>query len=186
MLGWGLCVATVALSPNGRLPVGRWTCSMSDLDVFHQLPDQTYRAAVWSEWETLTNAVRAAVGRVPAVWLGGSYFTDKDQPGDVDCVYVLDREDVDRARLDPTVAAFLQAVAGSAVKQHFGLRVDSYVLPWWPRPGTRRGTDDRRLTYLESRGYWDELWLRDRGAGPGRLQQVPARGYVEVILDGYV
>lgn len=170
---------------DGRLSVGRWSCDLDALEPFHQLPEATFRAQLWNEWEQVTDAVRDAVGRVPAVWLGGSYFTTKEQPGDIDCVYLLDREDLQAARQDSTTAAFVWLLARSGIKAQFGLRVDTYVVPWWPQSGTGRGTDVRREQYLEARGYWDDLWLRDRRAASARGQQVPSKGYLEVVLDGY-
>jgi len=130
--------------------------------------------------------VRDAVGRVPAVWLSGSYFTSKETPGDIDCVYVVDHEDLTRAREDTAVANFLGVVASSQVKTYFGLEVDSFILDWWPRAGPNVGSNVRRESYLEKRGYWDDLWQRDKTAGDARAQKIPSKGYLEVILDGYV
>jgi hypothetical protein len=178
-------VTTLPLTADGCLPVGRWSCTLDDLAPFHERADRQRRRDLWLEWEHLTDSVRALVGAVPAVWIGGSYFTAKSEPGDIDCVYVLDREAVQTVRAVPRDAWVLEVVATSQVKAVFQLRVDSYVLPWWPQPGVNRGSGDRRVDYLETRGYWDELWQRDRSAAGVRGPQVPSKGYVEVILDGY-
>ena len=166
------------------LPLGRWSCTIEDLDSFHDSPDAQLRAELWQEWEQLTEMVRVAVGRVPAVWLSGSYFTAKERPSDIDCVYILDRDDLQRARENTDAATLLEVVSKSQVKNYWNLRVDSYVLEWWPRLGINRGSDVRRETYLEMRGYWDDLWQRDR-TGDNRSQKIPRKGYLEVILDGY-
>lgn len=169
---------------DGALPTGRWTCRPEDLNSVHMLPDSTHRAAIWREWTELTGAVQEATGAVAACWLGGSYFTDKAEPADIDCVYVIDHERLSAARAGTSHAQLLDIVAKSQVKDVFELRIDSFVLSWWPRGGVHRGSDVRRESYLETRGYWDDLWLRKRSTG-ARESKIPSRGYVEVILDGY-
>lgn len=169
---------------DGQLASGRWACGRLDAEAFAALPDARHRSALWEEWVRLTDAMRDAVGEVAAAWLSGSYFTDKEQPGDIDCVYVIRHERLAEARADMATAQFLQSVIGPGARQVFGLRVDTYFLDWWPRPGVKRGSDDRRRGYLEDRGYWDDLWSRTRDTDL-KIDAVPQRGYLEVILDGY-
>lgn len=177
-----------ALTPpalvDGGLPLGRWTVSDADLDTYVTFGNTAHRAELLGEWRTLTDALREAVGQVAACWLSGSFFTDKDEPGDIDCLYVVDRELLEAALPDPSRAQFLQIVSTSQVKSLFQLRVDSFVLPWWPEAGTSRGSAVRCEQYLQSRGYWDDFWTRARHSD-GRTSSLPRRGYLEVILDGY-
>lgn len=70
----------------------------------------------------------------------------------------------------------------SQVKQTFQLPVDSYVLEWTPTPGP--GVPVGARGYLEQRGYWDDLWVRVKDTDD-RLDSIPRRGYLEVIVDGY-
>lgn len=145
-------------------------------------PSQARRQQVWGDWLTLTAALRSAVGAVPAAWLSGSFLTNKAEPGDVDCVYVVESSVLLAARVDAVRVRFLSVVARSEVKSAFGLLVDSYILEWMPKPGVGRTVAGDE--YLANRGYWDELWSRERSVD-AREDSVPRRGYVEVILDGY-
>lgn len=173
-----------ACSETG-LPLGRWPATPSDLAAFAAMPDATHRRRLLDDWTTLTDAVRDAVGgNLPACWLSGSFFTTKERPGDIDCVYIVGRDDLVAARQDPDRARFLQGVTGHGARDNFGLLVDVYFLDWWPRPGTFRGSDDRRRGYLEDRGYWDDLWSRNKD-GDAKTSRLPRRGYLEVILDGF-
>lgn len=166
------------------LPLGRWPATTSDLKAFADLPDSVHRTRLLNDWRTVTAAVQDAVGALPACWLSGSFFTTKDQPGDIDCVYLVSHDALAAARLDPERAKFLQAVTGHGARETFDLLVDVYFLDWWPRPGTYRGSDDRRTGYLEDRGYWDDLWSRSKDGDP-KTSRLPRRGYLEVILDGF-
>ncbi|TDT29079.1 DUF6932 family protein [Naumannella halotolerans] len=170
---------------NGTLPLGRWPASEADLDAFASAHASTARREkLLQDWRTLTDAVRSAVDEVAACWLSGSFLTDKEQPGDIDAVFLVNHERINEANTDPKKALFLQVVARSQVRQ-LGLEVDSYMLAWWPRPGVFQGTTDRRESYLQERGYWDDLWSRTRETAKPHVDKLPRRGYVEVILDGY-
>lgn len=169
---------------DGALPLGRWPATIEEIEASYVTGLSEKRKQVWSDWLELTAALREVLGSVPAAWLSGSFLTDKAEPGDIDCVYLVEWN-VMRAlpAVDPQRAAFVELVASSRVKEHLGLAVDSFVLEWWPRAGTRRVAWTAR--YLEDRGYWDDLWSRQRSSDP-RLDGMPRRGYLEVILDGYV
>jgi hypothetical protein len=123
------------------------------------------------------------LGRLADAHPGGSFLTDKDEPGDIDSVYVVESWRVLGAKVDARKAQFLQTVADKRVKDVFGLQVDCFILEWVPRPGTN--LVHWAAEYRESRGYWDDLWSRERSTDQ-RENSVPQRGYVEVILDGYV
>lgn len=169
---------------GGTLPLGRWPATVGEAAAFANLPDAVMRSAMWAEWLTLLEAVQDAVGEVAVCWLSGSFFTDKATPGDIDCVFLIRRELLIAARADADKAKFLQVVAENRVKPEFNLRIDSFLVEWWPRPGVIRGSDVRRRGYLEDRGYWDDLWSRSRDADL-KADAVPRRGYLEVTIDGY-
>lgn len=140
------------------------------------------RVDIWSEWQQITNALRRVVGGVAAAWVSGSFISDKPNPADIDCLYVVDTARLAVAVQDPRNAGLMDVIARSGVKATFGLRVDSYVLEWMPFPGASPpvGTE----VYLRTRGYWDDLRGRTRDSDD-RLASIPRRGYLEVILDGY-
>lgn len=168
---------------DGALPMGRWCLTEAEARSYCATADESVRKAIWAEWEQLTAAVRSAV-EVAACWLGGSFFTDKETPGDLDCVYIIDAARLTAARQDEQRAQFLQIVGSNGVKQQFDLRVDSFILHWLPSSGPGYGGPDRRQGYLQPRGYWDDLWSRTRHSDH-RLDAIPCRGYLEVVLDGY-
>jgi hypothetical protein len=166
----------------GRLPLGRWAVSVSEVEAAFVTGQSARRQKVWGDWLTLTRALREIVDVVPAAWLGGSFLTDKDEPGDVDSVYVVEAHRLLSAKGDPGKAQFLQVLADMKVKDVFDLDVDSFILEWVPRPGVQPAP--WAAEYLGNRGYWDDLWSRERSSDT-REDSVPRRGYLEVILDGF-
>lgn len=169
---------------NGRLPLGRWATTPGEVrDAFVGPGSGAVRRAIWDDWSRLTEVMREVVGTVPAAWLSGSFLTGKEEPGDLDCVYVVESSAMLEAWRDETQARFLYAVLTSQVKEAFGLKVDSYILEWMPTAGSGRSVGAER--YLSDRGYWDDLWSRQRSTDL-RQDAIPSRGYLEVILDGYV
>lgn len=169
----------------GALPMGRHHASMEEAESYSTIGDAGLRRELWAEFEQLTDHVRAAVGRVPAAWLSGSFFSTKERPGDIDVLYLLHRQELEDVTDNDGRTLLGLLAQGGAVKEALGLRVDAYVLPWWPRTGVNRGTaGDRPKRYLENRGYWDDLWCRLRDTNSS-LEKIPRRGYLEVIIDGY-
>jgi Family of unknown function (DUF6932) len=171
---------------NGHLPMGRWVCTLAEAEqAYVPIDPADPRRQIWDQWIRLTEALRRVAVDVAACWLSGSFFTDKPVPGDLDCLYVIDTArlaDVS-ASGDPARIGFVRAVSQSRVKALYGLPVDSYVLEWIPTPGPSP-TAVGAQNYLELRGYWHDLWVRIRDSDP-RLDSIPRRGYLEVIIDGY-
>jgi hypothetical protein len=168
---------------GGWLPPGRWVCTEEEAKAVYVDGQPGDREDIWLEWQQVTSAVRDVVGEVAACWLSGSFFTDKPDPRDIDCVYIIDSTRlIDAAASDPRHAMFLYQVATSQLKDVHGVRVDSYVLEWMPTPGAEMPEEAKE--YLGWRGYWDDLWCRIRDED-ARLDSIPRRGYLEVYLDGY-
>lgn len=171
---------------NGdHLPEGRWVCTPDEVATAFVPEDPTdIRHQIWSEWLSLTKAVQDLTGQIAACWLSGSFFTTKPDPSDIDCLYVIDADRLDVVRRDPDQrkAWFLQLASTGQIKGNFPLRVDSYILEWVPTPGS--DAPAHAHGYLSMRGYWDDLWVRIKDADQ-RLEAIPRRGYLEVILDGY-
>lgn len=175
--------AGMAFLPPGRHP---WTL---DLVAAKYCPAAeyglTHRQVVWSHFEQTTAWLRSVVP-VAAVWIGGSFLSSKDEPGDVDAIYVVRGKEYDELQDDEarrTVGLF----AGGGQFKSRGILVDSYILPWTPRKSNGPETD-RDHHELAQRGYWDD-WLQrhkaDRKAPATDEDALPVRGYVEVILDGF-
>lgn len=169
---------------DGHLPMGRWVSSPDEVEAAFVADDSGVRPDIWAEWTTLRDALRSAVGAIASCWMAGSFLSDKRSPNDIDCLWIIDADLWDRALNsgNPRLAAFLLNCAGNGVKSAYGMRIDSFVLEWFPTPGPNRPPDAE--SYYGHRGYWDNLWVRMRDSD-SRLDSIPRRGYLEVILDGY-
>ena len=173
------------LLEDGHIPLGRWSTNVSDVEATYVPADPAdVRRKIWNDWLSLTSALRAVVGEITACWLSGSFFSDKAVPGDIDCLYVIDAD-----RLAAVTASqrldhiwFVHQATRGMIKDGYGIAVDSYVLEWTPTPGPDVPVGAR--SYLEMRGYWDDLWVRVKDSDR-RLDSIPRRGYLEVIVDGY-
>lgn len=172
-----------ALTPSGLIPHGRWRVAFADVEAAFVTGQAEPRPSIWAEFGTATAALRSVV-HVSALWLGGSFFTSKADPGDVDCVYLVD----DRSKPStPSESALFDLFAGPGrLKAVTGLRVDSFVLPWIYRPDV--GIDLASQVPLLERGYWDDFWQRRRHGPKGTLHPqdaIPERGYLEVIVGDF-
>lgn len=165
------------------LPPGRYHATQSEIEaVFLTSPR---RRELWQEWQEATALLNSAV-EIATAWLGGSFFTSKEEPGDIDCVYWVDA--VHLTNMAPEDRTIVEAFAGGGSLEALGFRVDSYLVPWVSNPThIPRGPADS--TYYRGRGYWDDLWAKMRSGSknsqPSRLDSHPRRGYVEVTIDGY-
>lgn len=166
------------------LPEGRYRASVDA--VRGAFATSEYRNVLLDEWVAATEMLRSVVP-VCAAWLGGSFFTGKPDPSDIDSIYFVDEQHLQGLSEDQMNVLNAFANAG-VVEQFTGLRVDSYVVAWSANATPRRD-EPRHRQYYEQRGYWDDLWSKKRtgpqGSAPLRLDSHPRRGYVEVILDGY-
>lgn len=169
---------------SGALPSGRYRVTQEHL--LERFASTPRRAELWSDWVTATQVLRDHVN-VCAAWIGGSYLTDKPEPGDIDCVYIVDAHLIETA--NDEAKRVLDAFARQhVIRQILGLELDTFILEWHANATPSRSNPDVR-SYHQVRGYWDDLWSKMRsgqkGAEPSRLDSHPRRGYVEVILDGY-
>ncbi|GAA4698084.1 DUF6932 family protein [Nocardioides nanhaiensis] len=173
-----------ALMLNGNLLPGRWPATPQDIETYFVNGLSDRRQRIWADWLELTQALReATLDQVATAWLGGSFFTDTDEPGDIDCVYIVDWVVLLAARAHADAAQFLEVVATSQACDAFDLLVDSYILEWHPFAGVQ--PPQAAKDYLERRGYWDDLWSRRRSTDQ-REDSLPVHGYLEVTLDGFL
>jgi hypothetical protein len=166
---------------DGMLPLGRFPSTAVEISAW-AVPDTQRRSKLLNDWQELTAALQQATGGVAASWLSGSYFTDKECPGDLDVVFWVHHDLYEN--LSDDAAQLISVVNSERGAQQLGLELDAFVRSWWPRAGTGFGSTDSRKEYLQIRGYWDDLWSRKRHADP-KVDKVPRRGYLEVIHDGY-
>jgi hypothetical protein len=184
------------LTPSGLLPLGRYAATPPEVEAAfvtgHRWSGSKTRPTIWADWQKITAQTRKIIP-VAAAWLGGSFVTDKDDPDDLDVVYLIDSRE-SAVVTKPLHRGFLALLAqGHALRDTSGARLDTFVINWVPDPdGTGLagpsvvpGFDD----YTKSRGYWDDLWQR-KLSGPKMSPRVPSdalpkRGYLEVILDDF-
>lgn len=165
------------------LPPGRYHATQAEVEAVFLTSQR--RKELWQEWQDATALLNSAV-EIATAWLGGSFFTSKEEPGDIDCVYWVDAAHL--ANLGQDDQTIVEAFAGGGSLEALGFRVDAYLVPWVSNPTPiPRGVDDR--AYYQGRGYWDDLWAKMRSGAknsqPSRLDSYPRRGYVEVTIDGY-
>lgn len=174
------------------LVVGRYPTTMEEVRerfvTDYRFAGSTTRASIWDEWEQATAVLREAVP-VAQVWLAGSFTTTKLDPNDIDCLYWLNTDLVSAAMSDDAAKNVIGLFAQpNALRQQFGLRIDSYVATWRSIPDPALG-DHLDWKYYRDRGHWDDWWQRQRsgpkGAPPGRADSIQRRGYLEVTLDGF-
>src|SRR5262249_43687504 len=148
--GGELRVPVPALTSDGLVPHGRWCVTLSEIEAAFVTGQAEPRPSIWAEFGTATAALQS-ITHVAALWLSGSFFTSKPDPGDIDCVYIVD----DRSKpTNPQESALFDLFTGGRLRQVTKLRVDSYVLPWVYRPGVE--VDVASQIPLMWRGYWSD------------------------------
>lgn len=166
------------------LPPGRVRAELDEIRKTWGFND--HRRALLDELETFVDVLRTVIP-VNALWLSGSYLTGKENPNDIDAVFLVDHDRI--ARLESDASRRILTVEGLRIlARTFSLRIDPYLLPWRARPATAVD-DDVDRNCLRIRGYWDDFWMRMRtvpkGSTPTRQCALPRRGYVEVIIDDF-
>ena len=168
------------LNDDGHLPPGRWGATLDEIQNRFAADSPSRRAEVWGEFLQALALIRT-VGRVSRVWVGGSFISVKEEPGDVDVVFFVRADQIECDRLSDDDRAILSVAAGGPrFKDRTGLRVDSYLVPW------PLGGDAEVIAYQTRRGYWDDWWERCRRSPeePVESDAYQRRGYVEVVIDG--
>ncbi|OBH55023.1 hypothetical protein A5687_03350 [Mycobacterium mantenii] len=175
-------------NPTGALPVGRYLTTADEIHSRFVDNKSARRQEVWDDWNKATTLLNSHLP-ICAVWLSGSFLTQKDEPDDVDCVYWAEDTEIDRARTNPISATIIDVFAQKdALRSLVGLRVDTFVVPWNCCSDLANATI-ATASYFQNRGHWDDFWQRMRSGGKGaaavREDALPRRGYLEVILDGF-
>jgi hypothetical protein len=173
-----------AFDQKGNLPRGRFCATVQEVhDVLVKGPDfaaSTTRDSIWDDFTLLVDLIKRKRVRVPAAFIGGGFVTKALNPGDIDAAILIDTSKITN---QTTLTAVRQIVSNPKAQ---GLKVDAFLIQWHP-DGTEDGGDP---SYLASRGKWDDFWQRDVPKADRiplqRSHAMPVRGYLEVILDGYV
>lgn len=173
---------------TGALPVGRYPASLAEIHAQFVAGNTPAREKVWNDWQKATALLQHHVP-VLAAWLSGSFFTSKDEPDDIDCVYWVGYLDLKAAQLNPASAHVVEVFSKKdELRKLVGLQVDTFVVAWYCCPDITQPMPDTSQ-YWAARGHWDDFWSRIRSGPKGapvvRADALPRRGYLEVIFDGF-
>lgn len=173
---------------TGAIPVGRYSATLADIHAAFVAGKTPAREKIWHDWQTATALLRQHVP-VLATWVGGSFFTSKDVPDDIDCVYWVEYFDLITARLNPLSTRMVEVFSQKhELRKVVGLQVDTFVVAWNCCPDLAQAMP-ATSEYWATRGLWDDFWSRMRSSPKGapavRTDALPRRGYLEVIFDGF-
>ena len=174
------------LSPLGHLPQGRYQTDLVEVEqrFVHNL--DPIRSDLWNELRQAMTWVRGAVP-LCAIWLAGSFTSNKPQPEDIDVLFWVDSREAAKVPQGSQNSQLLSVFSNQQAKTVLNLRLDTYLVAWVSDPASTHSTEV--LDYFTNRGYWDDWWQRLRSgpksAAPTPSDSLPRRGYLEVIIDGF-
>lgn len=175
------------LNRDGLLSPGRWGGSFAEVEQMFVVGQSALRRQIWVDFQNAFNLLHG-VTKISRVWIGGSFTTDKPNPGDIDVVFIIRNDVLEAAHKDPMKNKMLNIFAKRKVKELLNMRVDSFILPWVLSASQEASSNQVVANYYKGRGYWDDFWERTRtptGADlPLESDVYQRRGYVEVIVDG--
>lgn len=176
---------TIELGSGGLPMCGRTRSSLAEIQAqFVDHPGfvvSTSRATIWAAFLRATEMLREVLP-ISAMWIGGSFVTDKPDPSDIDVLYIVSAQDYAQLQGDQALKRLAVFSENGALMKR-GIPVDCSVLVWnaiaEPQPD-----NPEHIPYLKWRGYWDDFLQRhtiDKTKTPTRSSSIPARGYLEVI-----
>jgi hypothetical protein len=98
---------------SGAIPVGRYPATLADIHAAFVAGKEPAREKIWDDWQQATALLRQHVS-VLAAWVGGSFFTSRNAPNDIDGVYWVEYLDLISARLRPVSTRVIEVFS----KQH--------------------------------------------------------------------
>lgn len=185
-------------SMNGLLPVGRYTCTLEDVQRAFvddpQFAGSTTRPRLFAglvrymaEWERFEKMVGTGE-MLRRIWVGGSFTTAKLDPDDIDVSPIVDGPKLDEVKGKPGCGKMNKLFENrDSVVRDFG--VEPFPVTWWPVTTMHaREVSILEHDYALARGLMDDFWQRVRSSavkGPLTIEDsAPRRGYLEVIRDG--
>jgi hypothetical protein len=173
---------------HGLLPAGRYRTTRDEICARFVTGRGERRTKLWGDWELATTLLGHHLP-INAAWLHGTFFSDLTDPQPVQCLYWAEDLELGKARLDPVSGPLLRGFSmPGQVRRIVGIEVDTQLAPWHCQPDPQ-DPDDYYAPYLQRRGMLDDLLQRvvsgPAGAVRTRLDALPRRGYLEVIIDGY-
>jgi hypothetical protein len=152
-------------------PPGRWTCSRAQFEAEFMIGRAPIRRRLVEDLDTYWNQQTRHGLAVLSYWIGGSFVSDKAQPGDIDVTAIIDGA---ASVPDKSAADWINPRRRWKTQIHpeVGrlLLVDAFGLIKYP------DRHPRLPDYHRLRGHWDDWWQRSRATG-----EALTRGYVEVV-----
>ena len=165
------------------LPLGRYLCTLDELRDRFVPEESDKRKKIFAAFQFIIGLLKEAFGSVCEVWVGGSFVTSKEEPGDIDAVFVIRADLFDHAR-DTELGRF--AIWGLNTKHGFSSLIDAFVLFIHPTGVDNEAVAEGEYDYMKSRGYWDQFWSKTRSVTVEETgESYPSAGYLEVMLDGF-
>ncbi|MFF7127565.1 DUF6932 family protein [Streptomyces sp. NPDC008240] len=170
---------------TGLLPPGRYAATLDELyTTLVQSTGSAARQEIWEEWTQHRLMVETLAGGINRMWLGGSFVSEKPDPGDIDVTYLIQARTFDA--LDSETLADLDELTMADWCVEHDMRVDALVLRLPERLPVSQMAPSL-LQSVASRSFRD-MGLRDevfQCVKPASAHSVPdelRRGYVEVLL----
>jgi hypothetical protein len=134
-----------ALDAFGQLPVGGHACTIKEL--YARFRVNEHRAALCDKFEHLVQLAKQC-GFV-AVLIGGSFPTQKDQPRDMDLIWITEPE-VSKATVRPQCQKLME---DTAAKEEYGWNMQYLAI----------NHDDVKIQYWARQFGFCSLTRRERG-----------------------
>lgn len=162
------------------LPFGRYSCTLDELRKRYVPEGDENRAAIWDGFMKTLDFVKATVGSLAEVWIGGSFITGETHPHDIDVVFFFKEEKIKAVSNE---GAFTLSVLGRNLLpvQRLNEYVDGYLVVVQPTGVENKDPQG----WISVRGYWDQFWSKTRFGEDDVRWLYPAAGYLEVMIDGY-
>lgn len=162
------------------LPLGRYSCTFDEVRERYVPEGDENRAAIWDGFMKTVAFVKATVGSLAEVWIGGSFITGEEHPHDIDVVFFFKEEKI--ATVGNAGGFTLNVLAGKLWPiQRLNEYVDGYLVVVQPTEIENKDPQG----WISARGYWDQFWSKTRFGDDDVRWLYPAAGYLEVMVDGY-
>ena len=161
------------------LPLGRYSCTLDEVRERCVPEGDENRTAIWDGFLKTVNFVKATVGSLAEVWIGGSFITDEEHPHDIDAVFFFKEERL--AVVSQPGIFVLDVLAGRLGRgKRLNEYVDGYLVVVQPTEIENKDPQG----WISARGYWDQFWSKARFGDDDVRWLYPAAGYLEVMVDG--
>lgn len=162
------------------LPLGRYSCTFDEVRERYVPDGDENRATIWDGFMKTVDLVKATVGSLAEVWIGGSFITGEEHPHDIDVVFFFKEEKI--TAVGNAGGFTLNVLAGKlGPTQRLNEYVDGYLVIVQPTEIENKDPQG----WISARGYWDQFWSKTRFSDDDVRWLYPAAGYLEVMVDGY-